>query len=160
MSINNRQRVVVLGCVGALAGVLGTAGLSFDGSFDARALPYTVPFAMAAVAGTLRAPRMSAAILFGFACGGFGVEAWTASINRQGCIAFLDIGSALDIAPASCSPIGLVFLLIASIASGVAASLVGRARIGRGVVYVLAGIVLAPVLLYLLSIATFGIRAS
>ena len=160
MSINNRQRVVVFGTVAGLAGVLGTAGLSFDGGFDPRGLVYTVPFVIAVIAGALRAPHLSAATLFGTACGAFGIEAWTASVNHQGCIAVSGFGSALGSAPESCSLIGLAFLLIASIASGIAASLVGGRQIGRGVVYALAGIALAPVLLYLLSIATFTLRGS
>ena len=160
MSIKNRQWVLVIGTVAVIAGALGTAGLSFDGRFDPRGLVYTVPFVIAAIAGTLRAPHLSAASLFGTACGAFGIEAWTASVNHQGCIAVSGFGSALGSAPDSCSLLGLAFLLIASIASGIAASLVGSRQIGRGVISALAGIVLAPVLLYLLSIAAFTLRGS
>lgn len=161
MSIKNRQLVAAFGSAAAVAGVLGTAGLSFDGSFDPRRLVYTVPFAIAAVAGVLRVPRMSAAMLFGTACGAFAIEAWTAYVNRQGCAAFSEFASVIDSFPASCSPIGLALLLVAAIASVTAAILlVGTTRVGRGVMFVLAGIVLAPLLLYLLSIATFALRAA
>lgn len=141
MSIKNRQLVAAFG--------------------SAAAVVYTVPFAIAAVAGVLRVPRMSAAMLFGTACGAFAIEAWTAYVNRQGCAAFSEFASVIDSFPASCSPIGLALLLVAAIASVIAAILlVGSTRVGRGVMFVLAGIVLAPLLLYLLSIATFALRAA
>jgi hypothetical protein len=160
MSIKNRQLVAALGLVSAAAGILGTAGLSFDGTFDPRRVLYTVPFAVAAVIAVLRAPRMSAAMLFGTACGAFAIEAWTASVNRQGCIAFMEFGPAFDAAPTSCSPIGLALLLVAAIASIAAATLLmASTRIARTFVFVLAGIVLAPMLLYLLTIGTLALGA-
>ena len=93
--------------------------------------------------------------------GAFAIEAWTAYVNRQGCAAFSEFASVIDSFPASCSPIGLALLLVAAIASVTAAILlVGTTRVGRGVMFVLAGIVLAPLLLYVLSIATFALRAA
>jgi uncharacterized membrane protein YphA (DoxX/SURF4 family) len=66
----------------------------------------------------------------------------------------LEFASSFDsVPPPACSPIGLL-LVIAAIGSVIAAILlVAGSRTTRGVAFVLAGIVLAPVLLYLLSIA-------
>src|SRR5436309_2168602 len=161
MSINNRQLLAASGSAAALAGVIGTAGLSFDGRFDPRDLAYTAPFAIGAVIGSLRAPRTSAAMLFGVSAGVFAIEAWSAYVNRQGCTILLDFASSGDFVPPACSPVGLASLVIASIASVTAATLlVVISRTTRGVAFALAGIVLAPVLLYLLSIATFALRGA
>jgi hypothetical protein len=161
MSINNRHVLAALGFVAAAAGVLGTAGLSFDGGFESRNLVYTLPFAIGAAVASLRAPRLSAALLFGLAAGAFVIEAWTAYVNRPGCTIFLEFASSLgsvDSVPPGCSPIGVASLAIASIAGTTAALLlVSSTRNPRGFVALFAGIVLAPLLLYLLSIATFAI---
>jgi hypothetical protein len=65
----------------AVAGVLGDSGLSFDTRFNSRDLLYTLPFAVGAAAGSIRAPRTSATGLFVAACGIFAIESWTASVD-------------------------------------------------------------------------------
>jgi hypothetical protein len=161
MSINNRQLLAAFGFVAAVAGVLGTAGLSFDGRFEPRDLVFTVPFAIGAAFASLRAPRSHAGLLLGLASGAFVIEAWIAYVNRQGCRVFLEFASSLEVAPRECSPIGLACLLVAAIA-GVATALllIGSTRNARGAVALFAGIVLAPLLLYLLSIATFALSGA
>jgi hypothetical protein len=149
--------VIALGILAAVGGVLGAAGLTFDGHFEVFRLVFTLPFALAAALGSVRAPRYSAAFLLGESVGAFVIETWTAHVNRQGCVLLSQL---LSTGPGTlnCSPIGLASMLLALIAAGIATGIViSTLRDARGVVLGVAGLVLAPIVLYMLSIATFAL---
>ena len=156
MSIRNRQALIALGIVAAVCGVLGAAGLTFDGHFEISRLVFTLPFALAAAIGSLRAPRYSAALLLGGSVGAFAVETWTAYVNRQGCTLLSQFPST-GLETLSCSPIGLASTFLALVATAIATGIVILTlRDALGVALGVAGLVAAPIVLYLLSLITLA----
>jgi hypothetical protein len=148
--------LVALGIVAAFCGVVGAAGLTFDGHFEVPRLVFSLPFAVAAAVGALIAPRHSAAPLLSASAGAYAIETWTAYVNLQGCTLLSQFPQA-GVGTLSCSPVGLASMTLALVAAGVATGIV-ISTLGtvRGVGLGVAGLVAAPIVLYVLSIAAFA----
>ena len=141
-----------------MLGVVGTAGLSFDGSFQARSLVVTAPVALMAAFVGARAPRGWSPLLVGPASAAFAIETNTAYANHDGCIGAEVIYREASIsAPfGQCSQIGLWATALATLTSLIAGILIiGEGEMFRKGITWVGGVVLAPLVLYLLSVAAF-----
>ena len=135
MSIRNRQVLAALGTIAAVGGVVGAAGLTFDGHFEVLSVVFTLPFAVAAFVGSFLARRYSTVFLLGAAVGRYLVETRTAY--------------------------GLASMFLALTAAAIAAAIVlATLRNARAVALAVGGLVAAPIVLYMISIATFAVRGA